>query len=287
LKGKWKWYRLAVKIHGYTRDDMMAMDVNSLRAVLHERTHHTIEVQLYRILKGKMEKPENFGRQAKFLLDVWRERKLPTDTPDLQWCIKMNEIAEKLNANIPVKLETELPEPLSNTEMETVRKLLYGRRSIRQFTDRPVPDEMLREIMYAGLMAPQGCNVGSTRFIVLRSPEEWRLVRSDIPIENGVMILICQDLRVYKTLRFDQFVPQNIYYDAAAAADHMCLMAHALGLGACWLTHGEKTQRRIRELFELPEAFITRCHLIIGWPDETPIKSQRMSLDDAIIEKAT
>ena len=274
-----------VKIHGYARDDLLAMDVDSLRAVLHERTHHTIEVQLYRILKGKMAKPKNFGSQAKLLLDVWRERTLPTDTPDLQWCIKMIEIAEKLNASIPVTLETALPEPFSNTEMKAVRKLLYGRRSIRQFTDRPVPDEMLREIMYAGLMAPQGCNVASTRFIVLRSPEEWRLVRSDIPIENGVMVLICQDLRVYKTLRFDQFVPQNIYYDAAAAADHMCLMAHALGLGACWLTHGETTQQRIRELFGLPETFITRCHLIIGWPDEAPIKSQRMSLDDAVIKK--
>ena len=198
----------------------------------------------------------------------------------------MTEIAEKLNASIPVKLETELPEPFSNTEMETVRKLMYRRRSIRQFTDRLVPDEVLREILYAGLMAPQGFNVTSTRFIVLRSLEEWRLVRSDIPIENGVMVLICQDLRGYRTLRFDQLVPQNIYFDAAAAADHMCLMAHALGLGACWLTHGEKTQKRIREFFGLPEAFITRCHLIIGWPDETPIKSLRMSLDDAIIEKA-
>ena len=280
-----EWDRVAVTIHGYTRDELLAMDVNSLRGVLHERTHHTIEVQLYRILKGTMAKPKNFGSQAKFLLDVWRERTLPTDTPDLQWCIKMIEIAEKLNASIPVTLETALPEPFSNTSMEVVRKLLYGRRSIRQFTDRPVPDEMLREIMYAGLMAPQGCNVASTRFIVLRSPEEWRLVRSDIPIENGVMVLICQDLRVYKTLRFDQFVPQNIYYDAAAAADHMCLMAHALGLGACWLTHGTETQKRIRELFRLPETFITRCHLIIGWPDEAPIKSQRMRLDDAVIKK--
>jgi nitroreductase len=276
---------MSVKIHGYTRDDLVVMDVDSLRAVLHERTHHTIEVQLYRIIKGKMKKPKNFGSQARVLLDVWRERELPTDTPDLQWCVKLIEVAEKLNASLPVKLKTELPGSFSNMEMETVRKLLYGRRSIRQFTDMPVSDEMLREIMYAGLMAPQGCNVGSTRFIVLRSPEEWRLVRSDIPIENGVMILICQDLRVYKTLRFDQFVPQNIYYDAAAAADHMCLMAHALGLGACWLTHGEKTQKSIRDLFDLPETFITRCHLIIGWPDEAPIKSQRMSLNDTIIEK--
>ena len=45
---------MTVKIHGYTRDDLMEMDVDSLRAALHERTHHTIEIQLYRILKEKI-----------------------------------------------------------------------------------------------------------------------------------------------------------------------------------------------------------------------------------------
>jgi nitroreductase len=281
-----EWKRMTEKIHGYTRDDLLAMNVDALRAVLHERTHHTIEVQLYRILQGRMAKPTNFGSHAKFVLEVWRARALPIDTPDLQWCIQLIAIADRLNAGRPVHLETEVPKPFSDTELETVRKLLFGRRSIRQFTDQPVPDAMVREILLAGLMAPQGCNVGSTRFIVLRRPEEWRLVRSDIPLDHGVMILIGQDLRVYQALRFDQLVPQNLYYDAAAAADHMCLMAHALGLGACWLTHGEETQQRIRAAFGLPATFFTRCHLIIGWPDEAPIKSQRMSLDDAIIEKA-
>jgi nitroreductase len=97
------------------------------------------------------------------------------------------------------------------------------------------------------------------------------------------MIIVCQDMRMYKALRFDELVPQNIYYDAAAAADHICLMAHALGLGACWLTHGEETQMRLREYFELPESFVSRCHIVVGWPDEAPIKSQRMSLDEVII----
>jgi nitroreductase len=144
---------------------------------------------------------------------------------------------------------------------------------------------MVRKILYAGLMAPQGCNVGSTRFIVLREPEQWKIVRSDIPIEHGVMIVVCQDMRIYKVLRFDQTWPHNIYFDAAAAADHICLMAHALGLGACWLTHGEETQKKIRGHFGLPEYFVSRCHIIVGWPDEAPIKSQRMKLDEAIIKK--
>jgi len=276
---------MAVKIHGYTKEDLMKMDHDVLRAILHERTHHTIEVLIYRILNGKLRKPLNFGNQAKVVLDIWKERGLPTNAPDLQWCIRYVELAEKLNAGEMVNLGTELPEPFSDAEMDTVKKLMYKRRSIRQFKDKPIPEEIIKQILFAGLMAPQGCNVGSTRFIVLRDPEEWKLVQSDIPIENGVMILVCQDMRIYKALRFDEFVPQNIYYDAAAAADHMCLMTHALGLGACWLTHGEKTSKRIREYFGLPETFVTRCHIIVGWPDEAPIKSRRIRLDETIIKK--
>jgi nitroreductase len=119
--------------------------------------------------------------------------------------------------------------------------------------------------------------------MVLRKPEEWKLVRSDIPVKSGVMIVVCQDMRLYKVLKFDEWVPQNIYFDAAAAADHMCLMAHALGLGACWLTHGEETQKALRKHFSLPEHIVSRCHIIVGWPDEAPIKSMRMRLDEAIL----
>lgn len=274
-----------MKIHGYTKEDLLKMDPAPLRAILHERTHHTIEVMIYRILNGKLKKPPDFGDQARSVLEIWTKRGLPTNTPDIQWCVRYVELADKLNAGKTVDLGTSMVEPFSKAELETVGKLLYQRRSIRQFTDRPVPDEIVKEILRAGLMAPQGCNVGSTRFIVLRTPEEWKLVQSDIPIENGVMIVIGQDMSVYKALRFDEYVPQNIYYDAAAAAEHMSLMAHALGLGACWLTHGEETQKRIREYFGLPETFVSRCHLIVGWPNEAPIKSERMSLNDVIIRR--
>lgn len=274
-----------MKIHGYATEDLMRMDPAPLRAILHERTHHTIEVMIYRILNGKLRKPPNFGSQAKLLLDVWKKRGLPTGTPDLQWCMKYVELADRLNAGKTVRLGTRACKPLTGQEMKAIKRLIYERRSIRQFTGRPVSDKMVRQILQAGLMAPQGCNVGSTRFIILRKPEEWKLVQSDIPIENGVMIVVCQDMSIYRALKFDEHVPQNIYYDAAAAADHMCLMAHALGLGACWLTHGEETQKRLREHFGLPETLVSRCHLIAGWPDEAPIKSERMALDDVIIGK--
>jgi nitroreductase len=271
------------KIYGYNREQLMKVEPVILRTFIHERTHHGIEVLFYRILAGKKRKPRNFGWQAKLLLEVWKERGLPIDAPDLQWSARYVEIAEMLNAGESITLEEELPQPFSEQELSTVKKLLYERRSIRQFIDKPIPEEMLDEIMKAGLMAPQGCNVGSTRFIVLRDPKEMKMMGSDIPIENGVMIVVCQDMRVYESLMFDKIVPQNVYFDAAAAADHMVLMAHALGLGACWLTHGPETQKKIQQYYGLPETFISRCHIILGWADEAPIKSGRMKLKEVII----
>jgi nitroreductase len=270
-------------IHGFSYEELMVIDENVLRALLHERTHHTIEVFLYRVLQGKRSPPIAFGEQAQQLLKIWESRNLAIDSSDIQWCRQLIEIANRVTAGEHVKISTQIPEAFSTREMTAVKKLLYERRSIRQFTDRPISDEMLQEILSAGLMAPQGCNVSATRFILLRDPEEWRLIRSDIPIEAGMIIVVCLDLRIYQALRFDELVPQNLYFDAAAVADHMCLMAHALGLGACWLTHGKESQRRLQESLKLPETVVTQCHLIIGWPNEAPIKSQRMRVQDAVL----
>jgi len=277
---------MSMKVHGYSKEDLMNLDIAGLRAILHERTHHGIEVSLYRILQGRMKKPENYGAQAKLVLKVWKERDLPINTPDLEWCIKYVKIADILNEGKTVTLDTCLAKPFTVEEMKVVEKLLYTRRSTRQFTDKPVTDELINKILYAGLMSPQGCNLDSRRFIIFRKPEEWKLVRSDIPLKNGVMILICQDMNVYNALpHYKKAAPQNIHFDAATAADHICLMAHALGLGAVWLTHGEETQKRVREYMGLPDTFLTRCHVVLGWPDEMPIKSKRMSLEEAMMKK--
>lgn len=273
------------KVFGFSRDDLMRMDPEVLRGIIHERTHHTIEVLIYRILNGKMKIPENFGEVVRFLLDIWKSRGLPMDAPDMKWAQQYLDLALKLRRGEKIELDTELPKPFSDEEMRVVEKLIYGRRSIRQWKPKPVPEELIRKILYAGLMAPQGCNLGTTRFLILRTPEEKKLVRSDIPVDNAVIIVVCQDMRIYRALKYDELVPQNIFYDAAAAADHMCLMAHALGLGTVWLTHGKESTERLRKHFNLPNYIETRLHIAVGWPDEAPIKSQRMNLDEVIIGK--
>jgi nitroreductase len=273
------------KVHGYSKDDLMNFKPDDLRAVLHERVHHTIEVYIYRILKGELDVPEDFGEVGEYLLGLWEERSLPMTPPDIQWCRRYVGLAKRLRNGEKLEIREAMPAPFTDEEIRTVDKLIFGRKSIRQFKPEPVPDEYIRKILLAGLYAPHGCNVCCTRFLVLKDPQEQKLLRSDIPIENCIMIVVLQEMSMYKTLRFDKFVPQNIYYDAAAAADHICLMAHALGLGACWLTHGEETQKTLREYFGLSETITSRNHIVIGWPDEATIKSERMDLDEVILNK--
>ncbi|MCK4581960.1 nitroreductase family protein, partial [Candidatus Bathyarchaeota archaeon] len=107
--------------------------------------------------------------------------------------------------------------------------------------------------------------------------------KGDVPLAP-VKIVICSDMRIYDFMGFPDHTPQNIYFDAAAAADHMLLMAEALGLGGVWLTHTPQMAEKLRERLGLPDYLRMDTHIAIGWPGEETIKSARMPVEDARID---
>lgn len=52
------------------------------------------------------------------------------------------------------------------------------RRSIRDFADRPVPDEVVAAAIRAAASAPSGANLQPWRFVVIRDPERKRALRA-------------------------------------------------------------------------------------------------------------
>ena len=272
----------------YTREDLMKMDPTCLRALFRERIHHTIEVEIYPILLGRKEMPSGFGLQAELILDVWRARGLPDDGEDFEWASRYLDLAARMRAGQKPVIDEALPEPFSEEEMAVVRKLIWGRRSVRDWlVGKPVPDEMIEQILEAGRAAPTGCNLDIVRFIVIKDPEEAKMVWSDIPtpMDQCVLIVICYDTRIYEAVGHDTLVPHNTVYDCAAAADHMCLMAHALGLGAVWLSCTEKTAGRFQQKYGLPDHIKQALHIAVGWTAIASIKSLRMPLSEMIMER--
>lgn len=276
----------------FRKEDLMEMEPTLLRTLLRERTHHNIEVPLYpTLLKWKGRPIPTFGLQTQIVFDVWRERGFTEDAPDIEWVKEYLAIAEKVRAGEKVELDVSLPAPFTDEEMAVVNKLIYTRCSIRDWIDRPVPDEMIEKILEAGRAAPIGCNLDEVRFVVIKDPKEAKMVWSDISTKNAVIIVICYDTRIPRVIRQDEMVPQNAGFDAAAAADHMCLMAHALGLGAVWLSKTAKTDvtedtgQRFKKLYGLPDYIEVAMHIAVGWPAMGIIKSKRMPLADMILRR--
>jgi nitroreductase len=272
----------------YTREDLMRMDPVCLRALFRERVHHTIEVHIYPILLGEKKIPPRFGRQVEVILNVWKQRGLPENDPDIAWGKNYLNLATKLREGREVTIDERIPAPFTQQEMATVRRLIWERRSVRNWIPgKKIPGETVEKILEAGRAAPTGCNLDIVRFVVIRDPEEAKMIWSDIPtpMDRCVLIVVGYDKRIYETVGHDRLVPHNRLYDCAAAADHMCLMAHALGLGAVWLTRTEKTGRTFKKKYGLPDYIEPALHIALGWPAMSTIKSARMPLGEMIITR--
>lgn len=277
----------------YSEEDLMDLDPDVLGGVLRERVHHMIEVPLYpTLLRWKGKPMPKFGEQAELVYDVWKRRGLPEDTPDLDWVKRYLAIARKIRAGERPDVDEPLPEPFTDEEMKVVHKLIRQRRSIRDWIDKPVPEEMIEQILEAGRWAPIGCNLGHLRFVVLTTPEEKAMIWSDISTKDAALIIvICHDTRVAPAICQDRLVPQNPGFDAAAAGDHMLLMAHALGLGAVWLSELKQTSktrdtgRDFAQAYGLPDHLEVDLHIALGWTAIGSIKSSRPSLADLVIRR--
>jgi hypothetical protein len=143
----------------------MNMEPVCLRALLRERVHHTIEVEIYPIVLGRKKMPAKFGLQAELIMDVWTKRGFSAEDEDLLWCKKYIALAAALRAGKKVELDEVLPVPFTDDQMEVVHKLIWERRSVRDWLPKPVPEEMIEKILEAGRAAPTGCNLDIVRYV--------------------------------------------------------------------------------------------------------------------------
>jgi nitroreductase len=266
----------------YSRQSLLAMDPDLLRAVIRERAHHTVEGYVYRALSGDRKLPVTFGKRLRQLLDVWEKRGLPTETDDLRWAKQLLELGQALSDGKTVDLGTEAVNPFPSNERETVERAIYTRRSIRKWKEEEVPDELIKKVIEAGLWAPQACNLQTIRVIVMKGKEVQEVFERGDTWNIRIMLVICQDTRPYEF--FGKQIPAyNRKYDCGAAVQNMLLAAHIWGLGAVWLTYHSKERDEIRQRYKLPDYLEISTFVALGWPAESPLPPGRLSADEVII----
>lgn len=159
--------------------------------------------------------------------------------------------------------------------MEAIRT----RRSIRKYEDKPIPDEMIREMLEAAMMAPSAGNAQPWQFIVVTDSELLKSMQDLHPhikmvAQAPLGILICGDLSLEK-------YPGYWVQDCAAAMQNMLLAIHDMGLGAVW-TGVHPMEDRVavfKKLFNLPEHVIPLGFVPIGWPAQEMKSESRYRQD--------
>ena len=172
------------------------------------------------------------------------------------------------------------------TQTACVGDIIKGRRSIRYFQPREIESEKINQILDAGRWAPCSANRQAWRFVVQKvgrggsgakgEPENFDYQ----PLPYGaIVVYVAMDERPYHQ-GYDAGWKFAAAMDSAAATQNILLMAHSLGLGACWYYGGERlSQDKLRARLGLPEYCYIYSTVQIGYPAEAPEAPGRIPLD--------
>ncbi len=174
-----------------------------------------------------------------------------------------------------------------NANIDEKLGFMFGRRSIRLYTDAPVSEAVVQKLLEAAMAAPSAAAKDPWRFVVVRDRGTLSKIAEALP--NGRMIakaalgiVVCGEVPA----AHDQQVGYLVQ-DCSAAIENLLLCAHILGLGACWLGVYPREQRMdaLRNILALPAPVIPVGCISIGCPAETKPPRTRFEQDYVHFEK--
>lgn len=151
---------------------------------------------------------------------------------------------------------------------------ILRRRSVRSFSDRPIPDDVFAAILEAGRLAPSTVNLQTWSFVVF-TPATWRATfGAALPFGGQRGVLVLADTSRYAALA-DLF-PRSplVEYtmattNAALAAMNMNIAAEALGVSSVMLSEtgrsGFLDAGYLQEKLQLPAGVIPLMTIVFGY----------------------
>lgn len=158
--------------------------------------------------------------------------------------------------------------------MDTLQAI-RTRRSVRRFEKKPIPEELLKDLLAAAMSAPSARNSQPWQFVVIDRPDlldqASRINRHAwMAADAPVAVLICGEPALEKS-------PGYWMLDCAAATENLLLAAHALGLGAVWTGVYPREERiqGFRQLLGVPDGVVPHSLIVLGYPAEYPTPEDR------------
>jgi nitroreductase len=160
--------------------------------------------------------------------------------------------------------------------MAEVLDYIYRRRSIRQYQERPIPRELLEDLLRAAMAAPSAVDKQPWEFVVADQKESMANLQAVLPFGRypaPAAVVVCG------TPAQAQNEPDGSYWvqDCAAATENLLIAAAGLGLGAVWTGVYPVMERvhAVQRVLGLPEAVVPLNAVLVGYPgEEKPPRTQ-------------
>lgn len=143
---------------------------------------------------------------------------------------------------------------------------IFARRSIREYTSKPVSEKNIERLLEAAMAAPSASNRKPWHFVVVTDRHILDRLAKVHPygkmlFEAPLCIAVCGDKNIS---------PRYWVQDCSAAAENLLLAATALGLGAVWLGVHPRESRvdPIRKALKIPENIVPLNLISVGHPAE-------------------
>ena len=143
--------------------------------------------------------------------------------------------------------------------------LILSRRSIRNYENKDLPEEVLKQILEAGRQAPSAVNRQPIRFVVVNDNDMMKNLCDNLINRfvkyAPVAIVGCADVKSLLTGKW-------AVVDTTIAMQNMVIAAWSLGIGSCWV--GGCNEKEIKKLLKIPDKWKFVALLTLGYPSEQP-----------------
>lgn len=173
---------------------------------------------------------------------------------------------------------------------------ILNHRSIRKYKNTPIDENLLNQILEAGIRASNTGNMQAYSMVVTRDKDVKDLLwechfKQDMVKEAPVIITFCADLnRFHKWCRQRNANPAynnflwfyNASIDAVLASQNICLAAEARDLGICYLGTTTYMADKIIDILNLPSLVVPVTSIVMGYPGEVAELTDRLPLEGVI-----
>lgn len=184
--------------------------------------------------------------------------------------------------------------------MNEILKTMASHRSIRKYKKKPIPDDLLNEILTSARQAPTSSNLQAYSIIIIRDKAKKDTLAKlcgDQPWVSWcpVFLAICPDLlRLEKVAQRQGYEPNDRFIemfivatvDAALVAQNILTAAESCGLGGVMIGGIRNNPDKVSALLKLPDKVYALMGMCLGYPDQEPILKPRLQ-QEVIIHHET